>query len=340
MAIARPRFFDDDSDDQVHSSSHEHDVATLLFQAADLHDDHEMGFLEFATLAVTAAAAHEGGATAQVDLIWLLLLEVKHHEGRGGANITASTLEVGDDCVHQEDVARLVRHCLALGVLDLDGGGGKSGGGKGGGHARAERVTAALFHDCDLGDGAEVSHELFHKKLGPFFRAAGARVSGDAVLPAPLATPARDFHDLLAAHRKHGFESSSNRGGGGGCFTPGTLVAMGPQTRVSYGDGRGHGTLPTPAALPLKPIEALELGDETAGGARDCHPQVPAERGRAPVRPSRRRRDGGPRRFGRSRRRRTSDDRVERRRKQRHRWGSSRVAEHYYQACQAFRARA
>jgi hypothetical protein len=198
----RSHAHDGNSDDQVQSSSHEHDVAIVLFQAADLHDDHEMGFLEFATLAVTAAAAHEGGATAQVSPIWLLLLEVKHHGGRGGANkaagprprdvtplgvsdiasvrgsspvYAASTLEVGDDCVHQEGVARLVRHCLALGVLDLDGGGGKSGGGKGGGHARAERVTAALFHDCDLGDGAEVSHELFHKKLGPFFRAAGAR---------------------------------------------------------------------------------------------------------------------------------------------------------------------
>jgi hypothetical protein len=40
----RSHAHDDDSDDQVQSSSHEHDVAIVLFQAAYLHDDHEMGF--------------------------------------------------------------------------------------------------------------------------------------------------------------------------------------------------------------------------------------------------------------------------------------------------------
>jgi hypothetical protein len=46
--------------------SHEHDVAELLFCACGLREGDSLCFLEFATLVVVAASAHQGDVEAQV----------------------------------------------------------------------------------------------------------------------------------------------------------------------------------------------------------------------------------------------------------------------------------
>ena len=56
-----------------HDDHHEHDIASMLFSAADLNLDEELSFVEFVALAVTAAAAHDGDVKAQADLLFMLI---------------------------------------------------------------------------------------------------------------------------------------------------------------------------------------------------------------------------------------------------------------------------
>lgn len=55
------------------SHGHEHEIASLLFHAADLSHSDSIEFEDFTILAVTSAAAHEGDHQSQLELIWLLL---------------------------------------------------------------------------------------------------------------------------------------------------------------------------------------------------------------------------------------------------------------------------
>ena len=80
---------------------HEHDIATLLFKAADLDDNDKLSFKEFATVVVAAAAAHVGEVEAQAELLFMLIDE--DHSG----------------AIDRDELERFCALAVRLGVLRL-----------------------------------------------------------------------------------------------------------------------------------------------------------------------------------------------------------------------------
>ena len=225
-------------------ASQERAIADLMFRAADLDEDDEMDFEEFVTFAVLMAEATKHDAGAQTKLLFRLV-DTNH-----------------DGMLSRAEVTDFVELCAKAGVAKYDPLGP-------GPFAKylvkkdPEALAARLFELGDENHDGVVSEVEFNRVLGPYLlghldlsaievhspeKLALATTSEQLELTRRRPTfdhllkVVSDSHDLEMRRRT----PQKRRYTGGGCFAAGTKVRM--------ADGR------------CKPIEALGLGDLTAGG--------------------------------------------------------------------------
>lgn len=165
-----------------HGEHHEHDIATILFRAADLDHDERLSFKEFVTIAVAAAAAHEGDVEAQAELLFMLIDE--DHSG---------TLDHGE-------LERFVQRAVRLGVLKIP----ERMDGVLIDHRAEERHLAEHIArevwERGSRDGATITREGFGR-IAPRLLCLDLQS-----LPKPLdgsSQSSADFHQMVEHHRNH-----------------------------------------------------------------------------------------------------------------------------------------